>query len=440
MVRLASLAFGCGSALAAAAATGPAAPAATITVPLRKNHSGLAAAFSPSLAARLAAATAIATAANATTGALGADPIPAGGNVWPVAIYWVEVQVGSPPVSHPAAVDSGSSTLDIGAVGCAGCSVAAPNVPYDTRASSAAAPVAPYTFSNTYETCDLASPTAPCTIKGKLYADAVSLGGAGPVTVHVGAIDSQTTNFDQFNHVCGVMGFAGTGPGTVIAQLVAAGHVASDGFGLCLNEAAHKSNGTLTLGAPDARLYTGDLAYVPQDTSGGYGGLYQMPLRGITLNGTALAVENKVAILDSGTNVLLLPTPAFSSLRRAMTDFCAAPGGAQLHGVCDVPAGATFFDGVCFAMTTAQLAAFPPLALEVQGASLKMGARNYFKRGAVGSGATAPDQYCLAVRDTGANGFLIIGDTTMENYYVHFDRANKQIGWAAVNEKNCGEL
>ena len=39
--------------------------------------------------------------------------IPAGGAVWPTAIYWSLVQVGTPPVDFPAAIDSGSGDLDI---------------------------------------------------------------------------------------------------------------------------------------------------------------------------------------------------------------------------------------------------------------------------------------------------------------------------------------
>ena len=39
--------------------------------------------------------------------------IPAGGDVWPVAIYWVNVSVGTPTKSIPVAIDSGSGGLDI---------------------------------------------------------------------------------------------------------------------------------------------------------------------------------------------------------------------------------------------------------------------------------------------------------------------------------------
>jgi hypothetical protein len=48
--------------------------------------------------------------------------------------------------------------------------------------------------------------------------------------------------------------------------------------------------------------------------------------------------------------------------------------------------------------------------------------------------------YCLGIRNTGSGGMLIIGDTTMEDYLVVFDREQNRIGWAPVNTKTCGSL
>lgn len=38
---------------------------------------------------------------------------PVGGDIWPVAIYWCFVGLGTPAVQFPVAIDSGSYTLDI---------------------------------------------------------------------------------------------------------------------------------------------------------------------------------------------------------------------------------------------------------------------------------------------------------------------------------------
>ena len=90
--------------------------------------------------------------------------IPAGGSVWPTAIYWTTVQVGTPPKDFPVAIDSGSGDLDISGKGCSGCPTASPNNQYDSSESSTASAAFPYVFSNSYQTCDLKQPTAVCTI------------------------------------------------------------------------------------------------------------------------------------------------------------------------------------------------------------------------------------------------------------------------------------
>jgi hypothetical protein len=187
--------------------------------------------------------------------------IPAGGAVWPTAIYWVYVQIGSPPHDFPAAIDSGSGDLDVEGKGCDGCAAGAPNRPYDPDASHTSSPAFPRTFSNSYQTCDLTNPTAVCTISGSNYKDKVSLAGLGPVDVSFGSILEQTSNFDQFKHIDGVMGFTGGGRQDVFADLVAAGDCEKV-WAICMHEGS-VSNGTLTVGGVDPRLSDGEVAYVP---------------------------------------------------------------------------------------------------------------------------------------------------------------------------------
>eukprot|EP00729_Bicosta_minor_P005835 gene5835-87_t len=149
--------------------------------------------------------------------------IPAGGDVWPTAIYYTTVQIGTPPQDFPVAIDSGSGDLDVSGKGCVGCVTIPPNREYDHASSKTSHPRLPFQFSNSYQTCDLKDPTAVCTITGKLYTDEVSLAGFGPVSMGLGSITKQTSNFDQFKVIDGVMGFTQGGKEDVFAQLVAAG-------------------------------------------------------------------------------------------------------------------------------------------------------------------------------------------------------------------------
>eukprot|EP00998_Keelungia_sp_KM082_P003496 NODE_1434_length_1334_cov_70.681856_g1421_i0.p1 GENE.NODE_1434_length_1334_cov_70.681856_g1421_i0~~NODE_1434_length_1334_cov_70.681856_g1421_i0.p1 ORF type:complete len:403 (+),score=89.22 NODE_1434_length_1334_cov_70.681856_g1421_i0:60-1268(+) len=358
--------------------------------------------------------------------------LPAWGDVWPVAIYWVDIQVGTPPITVPVAVDSGSGDLDIGAKGCVGCPTTPPNNPYDHTKSSTAKPVFPYVFSNTYETCDLSNPVAPCTISGNLYSDQVSAGGLGPVNVSLGAITKQTTNFDQFNVVCGVMGFIDSGKSTVFEQLVKAGK-SKNLWAICMNEGS-KSNGTVTLSEIDNRLYTGSIQYTPMVDDG----FYSVKMDSIKVGEASISGLNPTAILDTGTNVLLLPTKAYDSMKAAFLDMCASK---KLAGICDQPKNETLFEGHCFPLTAAEVAEYPDITLNVGDASnpvaLTMVPTDYLLFNDFRSKAS--NQICLGVRPTGQS-FLIIGDTTMQSHYLIFDNANRRIGWAPVNKANCGSL
>lgn len=368
--------------------------------------------------------------------------IPAGGAVWPTAIYWSFVQVGTPPLSVPACIDSGSGDLDVEGAGCDGCVFRPPNIPYDHSKSSTSSAVFPYTFSNTYETCDLKEPTAPCTISGSLYSDQVSLAGLGPVSVELGAIEKQTTNFDQFKEIDGVIGFTGGGKKNVFAQLVAAGK-SENVWAMCMNNAGAKSNGTLTIGGVDLRLSSGPVRYVPDVGSGFHSvqvgafvltdtvssrsaGGSTVSTRGSVSYDVGVPV-NAAAILDTGTNVLLLPPRLLKALGTAM---CAQ----GTYEACDA-----LWANSCVALSDKAVDAYPSLTLKLDaGLELKMHARDCLLLGS--PQASAAGQYCLGIRSGG--NLFIIGDTTMRNYYLVFDLAQRQIGWGDVNKGpgGCGDV
>eukprot|EP00013_Stygamoeba_regulata_P015466 CAMPEP_0177669536 /NCGR_PEP_ID=MMETSP0447-20121125/23510_1 /TAXON_ID=0 /ORGANISM="Stygamoeba regulata, Strain BSH-02190019" /LENGTH=424 /DNA_ID=CAMNT_0019176443 /DNA_START=171 /DNA_END=1445 /DNA_ORIENTATION=- len=371
------------------------------------------------------------------------------GDVFPVAIFWVYLDVGTPPVSFPVAIDSGSYTLDIPSANCDGCVTKSPNAMYDKSKSSTSTSIScdegscdkchdgQCGFSNTYETCDLNDPTAPCTISGSYYTDAVSFAGLGPVNITFGAIEYQTKNFDQFKNIDGVMGMGGpSGSTNVFQTLVDHGFVQHAIWSLCLHQGS-TSNGTFSIGGADPRLYTGDIQWSRNTRDGD---MYSMRLQSIAfVDGSDKHVVSGAgddAILDSGTNVLLLPTEAFDSVHAIFKSMC---NDKALHGVCDVDQGTSLFDGKCLPFTDAQLSQFPPLRIEVEGAesgtvTLEMSPSDYLIVEAEGT------NLCLGIRPTGQGGILIIGDTTMQNYLTVFDNDSHRIGWAAVNTDNCGSL
>ena len=280
---------------------------------------------------------------------------------------------------------------------------------------------------NTYhQTCDLTNPTAVCTISGSIYNEQVSLAGYGPVTVKTGAITKQTTNFDQFKVIGGVMGFTGGGSEDVFAQLVAA-NKCDNVWALCMYKGT-KSNGTITIGGVDERLSDGAIGYV-KDVGFGF---HSVQVDSITLaggNSTSASIDvNEAAILDTGTNILLAPTKVMKSLQSAM---CSDKSLAS----CD-----DFWSNKCVQISDADIDRYPDLTMNLDGVDLVMTSRDYLLKGSPVASST--DQYCLGIRDGGSAGGtgFIIGDTTMRNYYLVFDLEGRKIGWGKVNEDTCGSL
>lgn len=105
------------------------------------------------------------------------------------------------------------------------------------------------------------NPSASCTIYGNQYFDQVSLAGLGPVEVKVGAIQSQTDNFDTKKAVGGLMGLGGFDGEDVLATLANAGKCDRI-WGLCMFQ-GRSSNGTMTVGGVDNKLADGGIQYVP---------------------------------------------------------------------------------------------------------------------------------------------------------------------------------
>jgi hypothetical protein len=305
-----------------------------------------------------------------------------------------------------------------------------PNRAYDHTASSTAIPALPFAFSNSYQTCDLKDPTAPCTISGKLYKDQVSLAGLGPVEVTLGSIEKQTPNFDQFKEIDGVMGFTMGGGKNVFATLVE-NNKTDNVWSICMSKGS-KSNGTLTIGGADPRLSVNGVVDYVSDVGRGF---HSVQVQSISLAGTgstkaAASIQvNKGGILDTGTNVLLLPHGLMEPMQQAM---CADKSLAH----CD-----DLWANKCLALTDAEVAAYPAMTLDLDnGVKLNMSSLDYLLLGS--PLAASAGQYCLGIRDggnAGGSGF-IIGDTTMRNYYLVFDLAEKKIGWGPVEKKACGSI
>ena len=100
------------------------------------------------------------------------------------------------------------------------------------------------------------------------------------------------------------------------------------------------------------------------------------------------------------------------------------------QGACDPSGG--LFQGECYPYSQSQIDSFPDIQINLNGVLLEIQGSDYIVDDGTGDG-----NYCLGVVNTGPGGLLIIGDVVMQEYYVIFDKVNKQLGWAKANIANC---
>ena len=149
------------------------------------------------------------------------------------------------------------------------------------------------------------------------------------------------------------MGFTFASDKNVFSQLVSAGKC-DNVWSMCMYE-GNKSNGTLTIGGADERLSDGPVQYVPDSGQG----FHSVSVESLTLEGgsgggaSATIKVGASAILDTGTNVLLVGSAIRDSLGKAM---CQNKGLSQ----CDALWAS---GGGCVTMTDSQIDAYVVVSL-----------------------------------------------------------------------------
>jgi len=182
------------------------------------------------------------------------------------------------------------------------------------------------------------------------------------------------------------------------------------------------------MGGTDPSLYTGNFGYTPIVPGEGF---YSINMTDILVDGKSIGQPyssySSNAIVDSGTNILLLPDELYGPLDSTFQSLCSK---INLPYICKTKK--SFFDGYCYPLTQQQIDEFPSIELNIDGVPLIMSGEDYLLEEQPGS-----NNYCLAILNTGPGGFIIIGDTVMQNYYTLFDVTNQRLGWATVNSGNC---
>lgn len=178
-------------------------------------------------------------------------------------------------------------------------------------------------------------------------------------------------------------------------------------FGVHLSRTSSGVNdGELDFGTPNPQLYNGDLIYIP--TIANTNGFWEIAVDDAGVDGKALGVKGRSAIIDTGTSFILMPSDDAVALHKLIS------GSTQSGETFTVPCSATeivqlSFGGVNFNISTADY----------------VGRR-------LGGGACASN---IIGRQTFGSTQWLVGDVYLKNVYTVFDFDGSRVGFGVKGEE-----
>eukprot|EP01114_Cavostelium_apophysatum_P013049 TRINITY_DN3078_c0_g1_i1.p1 TRINITY_DN3078_c0_g1~~TRINITY_DN3078_c0_g1_i1.p1 ORF type:complete len:586 (+),score=131.58 TRINITY_DN3078_c0_g1_i1:50-1759(+) len=356
--------------------------------------------------------------------------------------YYAAISLGTPEQIFLVQIDTGSASLAVPAVGCeqytktgnqpTGTSCDHADNFYDKSKSKTSKQ-----FScGDLDQCRCDQSTSLCTqtlgygdgsfLQGPLTEDVFTLGGLS-AKVMFGQIKMESEGFGGTT-TDGILGMAyhALDPidgDDVFAKLVEANKI-NNAFSMCLGP----DGGMLTLGGADDNYSAGEMVYTPI-TSETY---YVVEMNDVLVGGQSIGLppsyyNDDQTIVDSGTTLLLLGETAFNAMVSTFqTTVCQEHA---LDGVCnpDSDGNTIFTPGMCSGITPDIIALFPNISFNLAGAgNLSVPPEMYF--------FGYKGYYCFGISPVDGVG-AILGDVFMQNFNVLFDRENKRVGFAPV--QNC---
>jgi len=410
-----------------------------------------------------------------------ADDVPVTGSDQRYGEYSMNVVIGGQVFT--VMIDTGSSDLAIGAVGCNGCQVKLhpPYNPTGRHASKVVAPVtcdwcSAHSSGSTDTHCkDRGGRTRQCTSQtsyadesffvAALYNDSFTFadGDTGiaalEITTIVGAI--YRAKFPNPKMVDGIIGFAfkpasASGAPTALDTLATEGKM-QNVFSLCFQP--NGRGGHLYLGTDGPSGLTASGQPMPISIQGAQiletqwtpmlsdTGFYGVGIEDVSIAGKSLGVSSKVynagmAIVDSGTQDVNFPATAFKAIKSHFAALCK-DHSVCLKGVCDCKKHKALknqiFENRCVTMTKAQRDVFPMIEIKMSGGvTVKHPPTNYLKNGAAFCDSDNEDMYTVAISSSGPDGSgSILGESFMQGYLVVHDRQQSRMGFQPVSESNC---
>ena len=372
------------------------------------------------------------------TAAQNTSVVPLQGKESVIGEIYVAFQLGTPPVTFTAQLDTGSSDTAIPYVGCATtCSGVVPL--YDPAASSTSAPAGCGTpaLNCSAKLCNAGQCSYKIEYEDKtgysanVFSDAMVFGGLKRFPQYFGGMYYENGGGAPFepSPIDGIMGFAYAALSEVDAptpmdNLVASGQIA-DIFSMCITD----DGGSMLLGGT-LQAYSGALQWTPIVPYEGQFLWYTMEIEDMRVNGASLGINASVyndggSIWDSGTTDVVLPTGAYKALEATLQAQCATN---NLVGLCGIAGRKNLFGGYCFQMTAAERAAFPDIEVVYRGGGTSQILSKYW----------ITDDYCgagyygLAIDQGPVDGGTILGEAYLKGIVSVTDRANVRLGFAPV--------
>eukprot|EP00656_Telonema_subtile_P018365 TRINITY_DN19912_c0_g1_i1.p1 TRINITY_DN19912_c0_g1~~TRINITY_DN19912_c0_g1_i1.p1 ORF type:complete len:269 (+),score=56.25 TRINITY_DN19912_c0_g1_i1:355-1161(+) len=255
--------------------------------------------------------------------------------------------------------------------------------------------------------------------------------------VRFGGISQQTKNFDQFQHIDGILGLAFAKMGFDVSpfeRIVQQNSDVQDVIQTCLTT----TGGLLVFGQSedDSKYYEGELMWTPITLAS----WYTVHAEALDVDGKDTGVKGEAlngpfpsdpCIVDSGTNFLSLTDAAFNATVTAFEALCAT---RNLTGVCGIDTGSStgLFGGAAVEIDDETVSLFPNVTITLEGD----------RGGPVVPLTVTPVEYLVAVAERTyrmgiTRGDCIIGNTHMLRYWTVYDRSMNRVGFAPARQEEC---
>jgi len=184
----------------------------------------------------------------------------------------------------------------------------------------------------------------------------------------------------------------------------------------------------LVLGGVDPQYNKEPMVYTPIVDESYYVVTMTDLLVGNTSIGVASYVYNQnLTIVDSGTTLLFIATGAYNALVAYFVKNVCPTLPSDLRALCTPDQNGTSLFTSCYTLPSSQINLFPTISIVLDEAGpLRLDPQYYFLR--------IPDGYCFAIQPIQSVG-AILGDVFMQAFNVEFDRENRRVGFAYV--QNC---